>query len=341
MNKKHIEIILFNFIFTSFIIFFIGCQKSTDGQHDFDVVDTVSYLKSFEDNRTSVLVNTSNHLVAVYRQGDTGFYFESEQNGSTILSTLTIVNNNQKASTQISVDESDAGYKLSLYKAIISEAMTFKENSASYATRSIIELYRTFGTSLLEKDNLDRHSPLIQSLFFHNGTLNTVLRSQESDLCECTPDPGFFVGKKSFWCQEDYMINPKTLLRNLNLLRDERSLEKNRFVDYLIGVQDADEISISKLYELESSKADFLNRVDGQYAYIRRTVSNKPIDGVSLSAEAVPNDCFEGSNHGCCGNYEGCCWYSHDLCLAHDVACLCCDSWWCLWGCRSEEFCSS
>ena len=48
----------------------------------------------------------------------------------------------------------------------------------------------------------------------------------------------------------------------------------------------------------------------------------------------------KGSDHGCCGNYAGPCYFAHSICYVHDRLCTCCGSWWCFGGCRPDAGCS-
>ena len=44
-----------------------------------------------------------------------------------------------------------------------------------------------------------------------------------------------------------------------------------------------------------------------------------------------------GSDHGCCGNYEGPCFYWHVYCYIHDRACSRCQYWHCGPACRPDN----
>ena len=47
-----------------------------------------------------------------------------------------------------------------------------------------------------------------------------------------------------------------------------------------------------------------------------------------------------GRDLGCCGSYDGPCWFSNILCYWHDRICICCFSWWfCFSGCRPARWC--
>ena len=48
---------------------------------------------------------------------------------------------------------------------------------------------------------------------------------------------------------------------------------------------------------------------------------------------------LSGSDHGCCGNYAGPCYYANPICYAHDRLCTCCGSWWCFGGCKPDAGC--
>ena len=41
-----------------------------------------------------------------------------------------------------------------------------------------------------------------------------------------------------------------------------------------------------------------------------------------------------GGDCGCCKNYEGICRNCSAICYLHDRACIDCDHWYCLWGCK-------
>ena len=46
----------------------------------------------------------------------------------------------------------------------------------------------------------------------------------------------------------------------------------------------------------------------------------------------------QGSDHGCCGNYSGPCWYWHPICWVHDKMCTdCTPAWFCLPGCKPDQ----
>ena len=184
---------------------------------------------------------------------------------------------------------------------------------------------------------------LVQFMYLHNAILNTVARSVESDdKCECTPDPGYFVGRKAFWCQEDYYIFPEIVLANLESSGAVVETD-NVVIEYLKKNRSRRRIAISELYDIEQPKEQFMKRVEAQgrrFDKINLLASSKS-NSMIQSVVDEEEGCIEGDDLGCCGNYGGCCWYSSIYCLIHDFECLCCTpSWYCLFGCKKEPGCN-
>ncbi|XP_062512009.1 uncharacterized protein LOC134187855 isoform X2 [Corticium candelabrum] len=64
-----------------------------------------------------------------------------------------------------------------------------------------------------------------------------------------------------------------------------------------------------------------------------------PSSTTIFSNSRTKRACMKGSARGCCGNYSGCCIYSHWFCWVHDALCDCCGSWWCGWQCKKGKGC--
>lgn len=155
-----------------------------------------------------------------------------------------------------------------------------------------------------------------QSIFFHMAILNTINRSLSStNDCECTPHPGYFVDKTSFWCQEDYLYNVEDLQDYFNANLDKATtLGGTPVIEYVNSLYTnniKDVVSFKEIYFLTHLKEQFNN---------------------GLKTIVCPDG--SGSGLGCCGNYAGCCWYWSLDCLRHDMACINCDHWYCLPGCK-------
>ena len=49
---------------------------------------------------------------------------------------------------------------------------------------------------------------------------------------------------------------------------------------------------------------------------------------------------LRGTDWGCCGSYNGFCWFANPVCYVHDAICTCCFSrWFCFSGCRRDPWC--
>jgi hydrogenase maturation factor HypF (carbamoyltransferase family) len=202
-------------------------------------------------------------------------------------------------------------------------------------------LYENFGTLLLAED-IKRETPLAQSLYFHNAAINTVARSIKSNQdCGCTPDPGYYADKKSFWCQEDFKINVNKLLDIVKKGNFQLTEGQQKVYTYL-KANAGETITIDKIYSFSEPKEAFMKRVEafrlnyhpsGQSSYTAKERSVNTMNVQRLQER------LQGSDLGCCANYSGNCWYNNDICFWHDVYCLCCSDWWCLWGCKKESFC--
>ncbi|MGN6495167.1 MAG: hypothetical protein ACTHLE_24480 [Agriterribacter sp.] len=100
--------------------------------------------------------------------------------------------------------------------------------------------------------------------------------------------------------------------------------------------------------------ADLTNMsVDDKGLYVFQNVLNRISDDqislLELLAEMddyVQNDPSagfsfgwpRGSDHGCCGNYQGPCWYWHPVCYIHDKMCKnCTPKWFCFSGCVPDK----
>jgi len=169
-------------------------------------------------------------------------------------------------------------------------------------------------------------SDLIQSAFYHLSIFNTVIRSYDIEDCECTPLPAYFVGKSSFWCQEDYMFDINQMMNyfktNKNQLFEFKDGEK--VYEYVKKLDSKNEyISYKELFELRYSVKTYKDAI----------LQNNNTNLLNKDRE----DCWLGilgSDLGCCGNYSGCCWVATVDCFLHDVECMNCDHWHCGWACE-------
>lgn len=298
-------------------------------------------FSSLTDKKISITKNSPTNFVSTSRSGNFLISYDATEENGVYVSRLKIIdfaNNEKITNTNFTLNINKKGYKLLPYLDVLSEAEKVKANYTLQEIENIAITYEQFAKMLLN-EQVNTNSELIQSLFFHYAVLSTVKRSlQNNENCNCTPHPGYFVGKNPFFCQEDYKIDTK---RFLSALEDKKFLLKGQEIEvysYLKEHINEREVTSDKLLSIMMPTKDFMIRVE-------RTIArdaNITYKMVAFGGDD-PNDCDplpgEGSGLGCCGNYNGCCWYWSIMCLDHDLACYCCDHWYCLWGCQAEPGC--
>ncbi|GAB3754742.1 hypothetical protein GCM10028817_22010 [Spirosoma pomorum] len=291
------------------------------------------YEQDIPEKQLNVLVNKSNEFSANYKSDNIILVFNAKTNNSVTESKLKIYDKMNRTESLIesnfSVDVSERGYKLIQQEKIIKESKNIIANKIALNTEDLVRIFETFGKSITNNETIDNSSQLIESLFFHNAILNTINRSKkEKTDCGCTPYEGYFVGKTYFWCQEDYLINPKKIISYIDEAGIKLDEQGKSLYNLLVANQGKEEISIDKVYLRD--KSDFNNKVYKSYVSILN----------SKNARVKCEECATGlcgSSLGCCSNYEGCCWFSHTNCLAHDIMCLKCDHWYCGPLCKPEH----
>ena len=124
-----------------------------------------------------------------------------------------------------------------------------------------------------------------------------------------TPYEGFQLGLTPFLLNEDININVQNFIQFIDNNPDF-SKEKGAYVfKEVLETMNETSISAQKLFE----EIDIY------------------VDEQSKRRKAAASWWPSGSDHGCCGNYSGPCWYWHPLCYVHDVICTNCEpAWFCL-----------
>jgi|LakMenEpi03Aug12_release.lakeMendotaPanAssembly.Ray.scaffolds.fasta_scaffold441193_2 hypothetical protein len=148
-----------------------------------------------------------------------------------------------------------------------------------------------------------------------------VKTSYSQDNNEKTVYEGYNRGMSGFAYSEDILINVKIAIAATNLDLEKAKKEGSLFI-----------IDILKDIETE-------------------TISVKELDNLILKYTIANPDKFEGdpspenlrwprgSDHGCCGNYQGPCLYWHSICWVHDKVCLeCTPKWFCGPACKYGRF---
>lgn len=169
-----------------------------------------------------------------------------------------------------------------------------------------------------ENDKLNSLT-LFSSLYYNKAILNTAIRATvNNEKCNCTTHPEFLSDISNFKCQEDHYYLVSALKDILSEYQEEEAEQlgevdenfKNLFY-YIKGYQGGSYVSFKEYFEVYT--------------------------GEEFPAVEYAKWCpfGKGSDHGCFGNYEGCCWFWSVNWLVHDVMCLNCrPRWFCLPGCK-------
>lgn len=313
-NKLLQVILLF-----SFVLLF-NCEQSKIEKQS-DIINILSNTDSnFDVTSPMSLINSGNYH----------FRFSSASRDSKITSVLKIYDSSQDVKVDIKqvIDESMPAYKLAIHKNIVIEASTIQKNLNPKEWNLIVHDFEKFIKSILFDDRINHTSSMVQSIFFHNSILNTKKRSLEANNdCKCTPHPGYFVGKNPFLCQEDFMIDTNLFIKVIESSGYSMSYNETEFYEYLKQVNKNTQFVTSDiLFEIIEPQKSFLDKIETKYL-----LANNLID---INTQRTQDWCSgQGSDYGCCGNYDGCCYYGNLFCLYHDAACWNCGPWWCLRGC--------
>ena len=294
------------------------------------------FKSEIEGNTLNIIENTNNSFLSNYKSGNILFTYGSKTTGTTTKSYLKITDYSSTKEkiilTNFVIDTSVPSYKLTSHESVISEAKKVKNDFTLFDIKNVVELYEIFGRKILAQPQIDHSSQLVQSIFFHNATLKSIERGLEAETdCGCTPHPLYFGGKISFWCQEDYFIDPRAYLKAIDDRKYKMNSKEMEVYYYLQNNKSQAAISIDKLLNILEPKASFMQRIGNvYYKSTNKILKNNPPTTLAESG------CLEGSDWGCCSNYSGCCWYWNILCFEHDIACLKCDHWYCGPLCKPE-----
>ncbi len=325
MKKLKLNILLFFTVITSAIIF-NACSDDGNGIEKLDELrtDVLSIEKFNRNSNTSINYNNEKHII--------NFTATLIDNKVTSIAELFDKKTNGFIkSTTLLLDKNSPSFKLGVFKKIEKISSDIKSSLTKNEWIEIRDSYERFVKLLIKDIDSEKHkSDLIQSTFYHLSILNTVIRSFDSKDCECTPLPAYFVGKSSFWCQEDYMFDRNQMMSyfktNKKQLLEFKDGEKVFNYVSELNLQ-KEHISYIELFELRYSVKNYKDVILKKYNIdLHQDAQNRDREDCWLG--------ILGSDLGCCGNYSGCCWVATMDCFWHDVECLNCDHWHCGWACE-------
>lgn len=324
MNKVNIsEIVVFIQIILFGILMFSACSKQED-------------INSLGEEKTPLYQNDAfdgQDLELEIVDGIYNMRFSSSinvDNNSEVISKLTVFSKSDTIlETIFDFDTSEDHWKLNQASNVIEQAIILKSEGVDenilldvneILSRSIGYL---FYHSIEVKDKL-----VLSAINYHKSIVNSVIRAySEDEPCDCTVHPSFLLNKSFFNCQEEQYFDITWLQTVLD--------------DYVLDNETIDVNTINLREFLSSYEKDYL-RFDDYYSfYVDKEDFELFISNITTSSSGdcawwCPLGC--GSDHGCCGNYSGCCLYRHFICYVHDRLCTnCTPEWFCLPGCKPDK----
>jgi hypothetical protein len=248
--------------------------------------------------------------------------------GNDVISTVKIKNKNSNSiinTVSFVLEKKSPSFKLNVSKKIEEISSKIKNSLTVNEWIQVRNSYKSFLKESASNYQI-KDKNLMQSTFYHLSIYNTIIRSFNTTDCECTPLPAYLIGKRPFWCQEDYTLNKNILLNHFNQNKEKLLTFKDgqKFYDYVKMLDpEKENITFRELFELSYSIKEYKDAIQ----------KNSTTNTLNKNRE----DCFLGllgSDIGCCGNYSGCCWAASLFCFVHDSDCINCAHWHCGWACE-------
>ena len=191
------------------------------------------------------------------------------------------------------------------------------------------------------------------SVFYHLAAFNTARRAYErrwSGDCQCELNQSYFNGESPFYCAEDVMVSAdwayEFISEKSTVKRSEGyHFDPKKILKYLNN-ESGKLISVSKIDKLLREELDYfwrninakekqqINNKNFTLAMVPMVITRSEYNGWPIDPECWLYGVHGGGDCGCCGNYEGACWWCELLCYIHDHTCETCEpSWYCLSGC--------
>jgi hypothetical protein len=169
---------------------------------------------------------------------------------------------------------------------------------------------------VLQSETLTQNSQrslVFQVLCFYHSLLNASLRDDNTPMT-FTPIESFINGTTSFSCEEEQYINIPAFKAYLTALQPQQP--NNVGIGYFLNALKYEQSPVLSILQI--------NKVLIKYFSI---------------AGCGGGSCWpQGSDCGCCGNYQGPCYFWHPICLLHDYMCQNCKPrWFCFSGCIPSD----
>jgi hypothetical protein len=317
MKRLHILSILIIIFISSLLIY--SCSKENKIPNG-----APQHTLSFKENGISV--NYSSNI----EDGFLNFsiHIQDDKSGNSIAEAF-------KVNTDKKLLSADITEQINLKQRSLSPK--FSQTEISNMLTVMNNMIHSITTNITDKELLDLK---VQGLFMSKSLLQSINRqiiknNQNSSFSTSsflndyedatvftsnTVYEGFNRGFSSFSLSEDLIVNIKDFEGAINQGSQNTKSAEFQFIQTALGNIHANNVSI---YELEVE--------------LVRYTENNP-DKFEGSVSTFGYKWPKGSDHGCCGNYDGDCLFFHPICYLHDKMCQnCTPRWFCLPGCKIDR----
>lgn len=223
--------------------------------------------------------------------------------------------------SQYNFDQNLKHYKLEQLDEVLNKANSLGNSLQLADYQNLSSLTNEFIKRITSNHKGNDYESLFESVFFHSSILNVKKRSlEQNSACECTLHPGYLLNKNGFMCQEDFVMQ----------VSEVKTIIENSPSEF------SDNESQSLLNFLTNTTEQTFNFKELYSKYVSIEDYNASLENLRNSGSNTQSRCWLGlgSSHGCCGNYDGCCYYVNPICHIHDAMCSdCSPRWFCLSGC--------
>jgi hypothetical protein len=214
------------------------------------------------------------------------------------------------------IDLQEENYKLKINEKLILKAKEINESNVidNNDLDKIIEANNHILDKYSELLNIEEmKSEETQGFFYFQSIFQIIKRYRNvhgSANYECTTYNGYIVGISPYYAKEDIIINVNDFKHYIQNIQVK---VKKETADFIVE-------ALSTLNDLEVDFKTLENLLDNTFSDRKKAFI------------------LSGSDCGCCGNYEGQCWFASANCLVHDLICQSCKPrWFCFSGCKPTK----
>lgn len=226
---------------------------------------------------------------------------------------------------KMALDVSSKGYRLDISKVLESYSKDWLKDIEPMQSKLLAQSILDYVNN--DTNPLDFKKEEMQGLFYVMSVFNAINRYQEismfkstqtTPILQNTPYDGYITGLTPFRAKEDIILNISDFENWLDNYTGSKLLDRD-IVYIKTKINGLQNLSLKEYQNLVHEPLNTQNQSN---------VSTEDDD---------EDDCWFlcGGDCGCCGNYEGQCYYANVLCYAHDYLCESCDpGWFCFSGCQ-------